>query len=452
MMDEKLKLLKEAPIGGLLVRYAIPSIVSMMVLALYMIVDRIFIGNIEGIGTSALSALGATLPIGNVMMAFSALVAFGVATNVSIKLGQKKKDEAEYLLGNAIVLSVIVSLVLMTCGLIFADRILQLFGAAEESLHYAKTYLSIILYGTVFGSLSMTLSATVRVDGSPLTATMIMLTGCILNVFLDWLFIFPFGWGIAGAAWATVISQAVSVILGFSYHASKKANLKIQKAHFNLKRAHMKAILALGMTPFITHVCISATQIANNIILKNHGGELAIGAMAIISSVVSFVLMPIFGMTQALQPIAGFNYGAKQYDRTKKAFTLCVSAGILFMTAAVSLVWIFPTEITFMFNKNMELSSIAEKGMRIWLILMPLSVFNIMATTFIMSIGKAKEAMFLSISRLVMFNIPFALLLSHFLGIEGVWMAEPASTVIAAVIVSYILLKQIGKMPSTVQA
>ena len=447
-MEKNLNQLKTESIGKLLLQYAIPSIIGLLVTALYMVVDRMFIGNIKDVGTATLSALGATIPVSNIIMAFSGMIAVGVATNISLKLGQKKKEDAQFLLGNAITLSVVISILLSIVGLIFIDELLLTFGASKATLVHAKPYLRIILGGCVFGFLALTLSSTVRVDGSPKISTGIMLVGCIMNIFLDWLFIFPLGWGIKGAAIATLISQATSVTLGFIYHASKRANLKVIKTHFKLKAEYVKTIVTIGLTPFIIHMSISATQATNNIFLKMHGQDLAIAAMTVIGSIGPLLLMPIFGLNQGMQPIVGYNYGAKMYGRTRDTYSLASFIGICYMLIATALVLFFAKELVSIFNKDPNLVALASRGLREYAFMGPLYAFNIIAATFILSVGKAKEAMFLSITRLALFTIPFIIFLSSLIGVDGVWLAEPAAAMVSAFFTAIILRKELKHQKS----
>ena len=384
-------------VGKLLLKYSVPAIIGMLVNALYNVVDRIFIGNIPGVGPLAITGVGVTMPIMSITLAFAMLIGIGCTTNISIKLGQGKKEDAQKIIGNGITLSIIISLILSIIGIVFGNQILHLFGASDQTLYYAKSYIYIILAGTVFNTLGFTLNNTIRGDGNPKLAATIMVVGCITNVILDAVLIFVFNLGIQGAAIATVISQIVTALWGLMYYVKGKSNLTFEKSSLKLDKSLVKSIIAIGIAPFSMQIATSLVQVISNNALKMYGGDLAIGAMATISSISMIFLMPIFGLNQGSQPIIGFNYGAKQYDRANKAFKISALISIVILTAGWVLVQLSPETVIGMFNKDPKLMDISVNGIRIYLFMIPIIGISITGSNYIQSVGKAKIATVLSL-------------------------------------------------------
>lgn len=314
------KHLGDAPIGKLLLQYSIPAIIGMVVNALYNIVDRMFIGNIPDIGSLAITGVGITMPIMTIVLAFGMLIGIGTTANISLNLGKGNRTTAEKLLGNAFTLSIIVGLAIAITGTIFANPILNLFGASENTLFYAKEYIGIILLGCTFNILSFALNSTVRADGNPKMSSITMVIGCGANIILDYLFIFVLNLGVKGAALATIISQSITFFIILYYYTAGNSNLKLKIENFKLKKHLVTMTFAIGIAPFATQIANSLVQVIANNALKTYGSDLAIGAMTVISSLNIIFMMPIFGINQGCQPIIGFNYGAKKYERAKEAF------------------------------------------------------------------------------------------------------------------------------------
>ncbi len=430
-------------IGKLLIKYSIPAIIGMIVNALYNVVDRIFIGNIPDVGPLAITGVGVTMPIMTIILAFAMLIGIGVTTNISIKLGQGKKEEAQKLIGNGITLSVIISVIISIVGIIFGDSILKLFGASDQTLYYAQSYIYIILAGTIFNILAFTLNNTIRGDGNPKLAATIMVVGCLTNIVLDAVLIFVFKLGIQGAAIATVISQMVTAIWALMYYVKGKSNLKFEKSSLKLDKSLVKIIFAIGSAPFAMQIATSLVQVISNNALKVYGGDLAIGAMATISSISMIFLMPIFGLNQGAQPIIGFNYGAKQYDRANSAFKVSALASIIIMTSGWLLIQTVPEFIVGMFNKDPKLMKITVNGIRIYLLMLPIIGVSITGSNYIQSVGKAKVAMVLSLLRQVILLIPMIVILPKFFGLDGVWYAQPVADLLATIITVVILVKEL---------
>lgn len=442
-MKDNQALLGTESIGKLLIKYSVPAIIGMMVNGLYNVVDRIFIGNIPGVGSMAIAGVGVTMPIMTIILAFSMLIGMGTVTNISIKLGQGKKEEAEKLIGNALTLGIIIGITIMVVGLVFGDQILQLFGASENSLVYAKSYMDIILIGCTANIIAFIFNHTIRGDGNPKLSAMIMVVGCVLNIVLDAVFIFGFNMGIQGAAIATVISQCVTAIWGLSYYLRGKSNLKLKKSAFKLELHLIKIIAAIGVAPFAMQLSASLVQVINNNALRAHGGDMAIGAMATISSISIMIGMPIVGLTQGAQPIIGFNYGAKQYDRAIKTFKICLgiaAAGLVIGWLGIQL---FPEMVVKLFNSDEELVRMTVDGLRKYQLMMPVIAMSFVGSTFMQSVGKAKQAMFLSLLRQVIVLIPMVLILPAIFELNGVWFAQPIADFISATVTFLVVRKEL---------
>ena len=441
---DRSKQLGEENIGKLLMKFSIPAIVGMLVNALYNVVDRIFIGQIPGgVGKIALSGVAVTFPIAITVLSFGMLVGIGTAALISIKLGQQKKEEAEHILGNAVTLIFIISALVTLVGLIFLEPILLQVGASAATLPYAKEYITIILIGVIFQNVGFGLNNTIRSEGNPRIAMYTMLIGGILNTILDPLFIFVFHMGIKGAAIATVISQAVNTIWVLKYFFSEKSILKIRYKNLKLDAKVVNSIFAIGMSPFSMQLAACIVAIISNRSLAKYGGDLAIGAMGAITSISMLVLMPIFGINQGSQPIIGYNYGAKKYHRVKHALKLAILAATVITTTGFILIELFPKQLIGIFNKDPELMAIGVHGIRIYLFMLPIIAFQIISSNYFQAIGKAKVAMFLSLSRQVIILIPLLFILPKFFDLNGVWMSGPASDAIASILTAIFLFIEI---------
>lgn len=431
------------PIGKLLLKYSVPAIIGMMVNALYNVVDRIFIGNIPHVGSMAIAGLGVTMPILTIALAFGMLVGVGSATNISIKLGQGKKEEAQNIIGTGILLSVILGVTLTIIGLIFSEQILKLFGASDATLYYAKSYTDIIILGTTFSIMAMLFNNIIRGDGNPKLSAIIMAVGCATNIVLDALLIFKFNMGIRGAATATIISQAITAMWGLSYYLRKKSNLEFKLSTVRLNKSAAKSILAIGVSPFAIQLAASLVQVISNQSLKTYGGDLAIGAMATISSISMIFLMPSFGISQGMQPIVGFNYGARKYDRCKKTLQICLLASTCIFVLGSIVVHFAPQMLVGMFNNDPQLMGITVNGLKKYTITLPILSIGIVGTNYIQSIGKAKVSILLSLLRQCIFLIPIIMILPKIVGLNGVWYAQPTADIMAIIIISIVLFKEV---------
>lgn len=432
-MDNKNDLLGTESIGKLLLKYSIPAIIGMMVNALYNVVDRMFIGNIPGVGPMAITGLGVTLPIMTIILAFGTLIGVGATTKVSIKLGEGNRDEAEKIIGNSFTLTIILSTILTVVGLVFLNKILSLFGASENTISYARDYMIVILAGTVFNMFSSIFANIVRGDGNPKLSAIIMSVGCITNIILDAVFIFVFNMGIQGAAIATVIAQAVSTILGFAYYLRGKSNVQLKKENLRLHKASVIGILVIGIAPFAIQLANSMVQLIYNFSLKTYSSDLAIGAMATVSSISMIFIMPAFGFVQAMQPIVGYNFGAKKYDRAVKALKISLIATTVVFVAGFLLTQFVPELLVGIFNKDPELMEMTVNGLRKYTLLLPVIGVSIVGTYYIQSTGRAKLSMILSLLRQVIILIPLITVLPKFFGVDGAWFAQPISDLIASI-------------------
>ena len=331
---DRSKQLGEEPISKLILKFSIPAIIGMLVNALYNVVDRIYIGH--GVGSLGIGGITVSFPIMLILMAFSMLIGVGANSLVAIRFGQGRKEEAEGIFNNAFVLLVASSLVLTVIGLITMEPVLKLMDTSDLILPYAKDYLSIILLGAVFQSLGMGMNNFIRSEGNPKIAMNTMLIGAITNIVLDPIFIFVFNWGMKGAAFATIISQAVSAIWVLLYFLRGKSVLKLKLSYMKLKAIYVGKILALGAAPFTMQIASSALNFIMTKGLNTYGGDVAVSGMGIVNSIITLMIMPIFGINQGMQPIIGYNYGARKYDRVKQAYHLAV----IFASVIVLIGWI----------------------------------------------------------------------------------------------------------------
>ena len=438
--------LGEEKISKLLMEFSIPAIIGMVVNTLYNIVDRMYIGNIKDIGGLALTGVGITMPIMTIIMAFGMLIGIGTSARISLKLGEHKREEAEKHLGNAFTLIIIASVLITIIGLVFMHKILGLFGASADTEVYAREYMQIIFFGTIFNMLSFGLNHSIRSDGSPKVAMLSMLIGAGTNIILDPIFIFVFGMGVRGAAIATVISQIVSTIWILYYFTKGKSNLKIKREYLSLDKAIVLSIFSIGVSPFSMQIAQSIVQVLANNALKTYGGDLAIGAMTIINSVAMIFMMPIFGLNQGSQPIIGYNYGAEKYKRVKQA----VKSATIVATIIVSIGWIItqtaPYLLISIFNRDEQLVGIASTGMRIFLLMLPVVGAQVISSNYFQSIGKAKISMFLSLLRQVILLIPCLIILPKIFGLTGVWLAGAVADGLSSLITLIIFFMSVRKL------
>lgn len=439
---DRSKQLGEQSVGKLLWKFSIPAIVGMLVNALYNIIDRIFVG--RGVGLLGISATTVAFPIALIIMGFGMLIGIGAAATVSIRLGQKKKEEAEHILGNAFTLLVIISILVTVLGLIFEEPLLIIFGASTEVLPLAKEFVTIILLGVLLQNIGFGLNNIIRSEGNPKIAMLTMLIGALLNTIFNPIFIFGLHLGIRGSALATIVSQTVCSIWVLSYFMGKKSVLKLKIKNLKLNTDIIKQIVAIGMSPFLMQLVASGITITFNKDLQVYGGDTAIAAFGIINSVSLLILMPIFGINQGSQPIIGYNYGARNFDRVKKALKLAILAATTVCTLGFVIVELFPRAIISVFSSNnAELIEIGSFGIRIFLIMMPIIGFQIVSANYFQAINKAKIAIFLSLSRQLIILLPLLVILPRFLKLTGVWVSGATADLLASIVTLIFLFREL---------
>jgi putative MATE family efflux protein len=439
------KQLGEGSIGRLLLKFSVPAIVGMTVNALYNIVDRIFVG--RGIGSLAIAGTTIGFPVMLIIMAFSMLVGMGATSLISIRLGEKKKEDAELIAGNAMLLLIILSLLLSILGLLFLTPLLKLFGASNAVLPYASDYLRIILLGTVLSGISFGMNNFIRAEGNPRIAMFTMIIGAISNVILDYYFIFILSLGIKGAALATVISQGISAAWVLYYFFGGKSFLKIRWKNLKLQLLVMRQIFTVGFPPFAMQLVNSVQQL---ILLKSlgiYGGDLAIAAMGIIFSISTILVMPVIGISQGAQPIIGYNYGARQYKRVKEALKSAIAAATLIVLVGFVFTRLFPEPIVALFAKNdMQLIAMGSHALLTFFLFLPIIGLQIVGSTYFQSVGKPKQATILTLSRQILLFIPALLILPQFWGLEGVWRTAPLADLGSFVLTGLWLLYELKQL------
>lgn len=419
-------------IPKLLFSLGLPAVAAQIINVLYNIVDRIYIGNIPETGDIALTGVGVTLPIIMVISAFSAFVGMGGAPLASIRMGARDMDGAEKILGNCFVSLLSLSAVLTAVFLIFKEPILYAFGASDNSIPYALDYLTIYLCGTVFVQISLGLNVFISAQGHAKTAMLSVLIGAVLNICLDPVFIFGFDMGVKGAALATIISQAVSAAWVLRFLLSNKSSLRIQKKYFKPDFRLLGRIAALGMSPFIMQATESLVSITLNSGLQKYGGDMYVGAMTIIMSVLQLIVMPTQGFTQGAQPIMSYSYGAGDYKRVRQTSKLVMIILVSCSTVLSAVAIIFPQIFTRMFTSNEELIALTSKMMPVFLSGIWIFGAQNAAQAMFLALGQAKVSIFLALLRKIILLIPLALILPRFFGVNGIFFSEPIADIVSA--------------------
>lgn len=428
---EKVNPLGTEPISKLLIRFSVPAIVGMLVNALYNVVDRIYIGNSPSLGANGIAGITISFPIMIIMMGIGLLFGIGGATLFSIRLGQKREEEAAQVLQNTFVLLTLSGILIMILGLLFIDDLLILFGASPQILPYSSRYLSVILFGAFFATTGMGFNHFIRADGNPKVAMLSMFLGAGMNILLDPLFIYVFDWGMEGAALATVISQACSYVWVLSYFLSKRCRIKLRLRGLRLRRTIVFSIIALGIPSFVLQIASSLLNVILNKTLVAHGGDLAISAMGIVNSVQTLLLMPVIGINQGLQPLVSYNFGAKQFDRVKEALKLGIISATAVVLVAYSATRVIPDSLVGMFNRDPALLKLGTYALKRWFLLTPLVGFQIIAASFLQATGRSKTSMLLTLSRQGLYLIPAILILANFYGLQGILWAAPISDLLS---------------------
>ena len=437
------------PIGQLLMHYAVPAIIAMTASSLYNMVDSIFIG--QGVGPMAIAGLAITFPLMNLSAAFGAMVGVGTATMISVRLGQKNREEAQHYFGNSLTLNVIIGILFLIGVLTFLDPILRFFGASDQTLPYACEYMEWILYGNVFTHLYFGLNAVLRSAGHPRTAMYATILTVLLNTALDPLFIYAFGLGIKGAAMATVISQCVSLCWQIYIFSRPTEVVFIRRDTLALRRHIVGGILSIGLSPFLMNACSCLVVLLINRGMVAYGGDLAVGAYGIDNRVLFLFAMTVMGFNQGMQPIAGYNYGAQLNDRVQEVLWKTITYATIVMTIGFLSCEIFAEYIVRAFTTDENLVRIAAHGLRIDVALFPIIGFQMVTGNFFQSIGQAGKSIYLSLTRQLIFLVPCLLLLPDLMPhlglpqLDGIWWSLPVSDGLAALNAAILLYFQIQK-------
>ena len=427
------------PVGKLLWQYALPGVIAMTASSLYNMVDSIFIGH--GVGPMALAALGISFPLMNIGAAFGAAVGVGGATLMSLRLGQRQYDKANNVLGNMVALNIITGLLVGIVSIIFLDPILTFFGASEQTLPHAHDYMFILLLGNVVTHLYLGLNAALRSASKPRAAMIATIVTVVLNTILDPIFIWPLHMGIKGAAIATVLAQAVVLCWQLWQFSRQKELLHLEWRFLKPARAIVKDIVSIGISPFSMQLTGCVVAIFMNNALMDYGGDLAVGAYSIANRLGFIFFMVIMGICQGFQPIAGYNYGARNMDRVKRVLRLTITASVIAMTVGWVIGELLPGPCSRLFTDDEGLIAISIRGIRINMLVFPVIGYQAVVTNFFQTIGKVRISIFMSLSRQLLFLLPTLLLFSSIWGLDGVWASLPASD-FAAFLVSVIIMQR----------
>ena len=426
------------PIGKLLLQYAIPAIIAMTASSLYNMVDSIFIGH--GVGPLAISGLAITFPLMNLAAAFGSLVGVGASTLVSVKLGQKDYATAQNILGNVVTLNFIIGIGFSILTLLFLDPILYFFGASPDTISYARDYMVIILLGNVITHMYLGLNALLRASGHPQKAMTATITTVIINTILDPIYLFH--WGIQGAAIATILAQIISLVWQFKTFTNKNELLHLRRGIYKLRGTIVKNTIAIGMSPFLMNLAACFIVIFINKGLKEYDGDLAIGAFGIVNRIVFLFVMIVMGLNQGMQPIAGYNFGAQQYHRVNQVLKLTIYGATAVTTTGFLVGELMPELAVSAFTTHEGLIQLSATGLRIVVIFFPIIGFQMVTSNFFQSIGMAGKAIFLSLTRQLLFLLPSIILLPLCWGSAGIWWSMPISDLAASVVAGIMLYRQ----------
>ena len=429
--------LGQKPVGRLLAQYALPAIVAMTASSLYNIIDRASIGQV--VGADAINGLTVTFPFMNLSAAFGAAVGVGASTCISVKLGQRDYETAGRLLGNTVTLNLLVGLAFMAVSFIFLDPILRFFGASDVTLPYAREFMEVILAGNMITHMYFGMNAVLRASGKPRHAMYATLFTVFCNIVLVFAFVWWFRWGIRGAALATIVSQTLALCWQMWVFSNKKELLHLKRGIYRLRANLVRNIISIGISPFLMNATACVIVIFMNNQFKSYGGDMAVGAYGIANTMGMLFFMFVMGINQGMQPIVGYNFGAKKMDRMMR----CLSYSILSATAVMTFGWIlamlFPQAMARIFTTNPSQIALAAEGIRTNMVLFPIIGFQVVVTNFFQSIGRVKISIFLSLSRQLVFLLPLVLVLPKIWGLKGVWYSLPASDGVAAVVTAIIM-------------
>ena len=443
MKDDELGSGKLVP---LMIKMAIPSIIAQTINVLYSIIDRIYIGHIPGVGSSALTGVGLTLPIITLISAFSAFVGAGGAPLAAIFLGKGDKKRAEEILGNGVTMLLVFTVILMAVFYLWQEPFLYAFGASDVTIVYAKKYLSCYLLGTVMVELALGLNPFIICQGRARLGMATVLIGAILNLILDPVFIFVFDLGVVGAAIATIISQTVSAAWMLSFLCGKNTAIRIRTKLLKPDLKTMGRICSLGISPFIMRSTESLISIVMNRGLQLYGGDLYVGSLTIIQSIYQFICAPLGGFTQGVQPVISYNFGAGKFDRVKKASQIMIAVTFFYGMITSGVVMLFPQTFAGAFSSDPEMISLVTKSIRIFMIGMLIFGLQQGVQPSFLALGQAKVSLFIAMLRKVILLVPLALILPHFMGVWGVFVAEPVSDIVSALTAGVLYLIMMPKI------
>lgn len=446
-MEEQRDLGKDK-IGGLLIALAGPAIVAQLVNLLYNMVDRIFIGHIPNIGGDALTGVGVTAPLVIIISSFAALIGMGGAPRVAIKMGQGNKKEAEEILGNSFLMLALASILLTVFFLIFNERLLLAFGASQVTLPYALDYMNIYTIGTFFALMSTGLNTFISTQGFSRTSMLSVVIGAVINIVLDPIFIFLFNMGVKGAAIATVVSQAVSALWIIRFLRGDRTEIKLKIENFKLDKNIIIPVLALGLSPFIMQLTESIITIAFNSNLQKYGGDVAVGAMTIMSSAMQFLMLPLVGLASGAQPILSYNFGAGNNERVEKTFKYVFIASLAFSTLYTVFCMVAPGLFSSIFTNDMEIIKMAKWGLRIFMGGGFLLGAQVACQQTFVALGNSKASVFLALLRKVFLLVPLIYIVPLFTSnkVFGVILAEPIADVIASITTTVLFFKSLEHM------
>ena len=446
-MEQNNDFLGTEPIGKLLWKLALPAIVAQVINLLYNLVDRIYIGHMPGDGTLALTGVGVCMPVIMIVSAFAALVSNGSAPRASMAMGKGDNAAAEEILGNSFVVQVIISAILTAVLLIFNREFLMMFGASENTIEYATAYMDIYALGTIFVQLTLGMNAFITAQGFARTGMLSVLIGAVSNIILDPIFIYGFGMGVRGAALATILSQAVSTAWVLAFLNGKWTILRIRRRYMKLKKDVVLPGLALGLSPFIMQSSESVIMVCFNASLLKYGGDIAVGAMTILSSAMQFSMLPMQGLGQGAQPISSYNFGAKNGERVKKTFFLLLKTSLAYSFLLWGIVMLFPQGFARIFSSDMELVAYAAWAIRIYMAAMCIFGIQIACQMTFISIGNAKASILVAVMRKFILLLPLIFIMPHVVSdpVTGVYLAEPVADFLAVTFTACLFRFQFSK-------
>lgn len=438
------------PVGKLLMQYAIPAIIATAASSLYNIIDSIFIG--QGVGPMAISGLALTTPLMSLTAAFGAMVGVGASTMLSVKLGERDYDTAQYILGNVFVLNIVMGVALGAVLLAALDPILYFFGASDDTIPYARDFMRIILLGNVVTHMYLGLNAMLRASSKPRQAMMATIYTVLINIVLAPLFIYGFGWGIEGAALATIMAQTLVLVWQIRLFSRPDEFIRLRRGTFRLRRRIVSGSLTIGISPFLMNLCACLVVIVINRSMVEYGGDMAVGAYGIVNRLLFLFVMVVIGLNQGMQPIAGYNFGAQHYDRLIQVLKKAILAATVVTTIGFIVGTFFPYACARAFTTDAELIGKAGDGMRLVVMVFPVIGMQIVTVSFFQSIGHVGKSIFLSLTRQLLFLVPLLFILPRFYGLSGVWLSMPVADAISAVLAIVLLMKEIRMLNHKIQS